>query len=413
MGQVSRYDYGQLTKSETTDEGYLRVWCKAARVGTQLYTRGDGSQVREYRPEDEVANPESLASFGMKAVTLGHPKVLLDTETTKLHQVGHAGSHIRYSDGFVEVALLITDQKAIEAIQRGDAQEVSAGYRVDYDPTPGISPTGESYDGVQRNIRINHIALVEKGRAGRNVRLLLDSCDRLDAVADFELPSNSPVISMARITLDGLDLEIPADAAGAVQSFVKDTERAKADLQQKLDAKDEAIQTAITEKSEAQDRIDAANERINELEKQLADAVAANEQRDDSADIKEAVNQRLEALQKFAPILPEDYKFDGEDEAQLMALAYKNVFEKDVREDASADYLLGILDGVLAAMEDIEEDQEEIKSDSEFVPEEDGSNVAEVRAALAQVQAAEKFDAQDSYRERLVNGWKSDLSAHA
>ena len=96
-----------------------------------------------------------------------------------------------------------------------------------------------------------------------------------------------------------------------------------------------------------------------------------------------------------------------------MALAYKNVFEKDVREDASADYLLGILDGVLAAMEDIEEDQEEIKSDSEFVPEEDGSNVAEVRAALAQVQAAEKFDAQDSYRERLVNGWKSDLSAHA
>ncbi|OUV76406.1 MAG: hypothetical protein CBC91_06410 [Rickettsiales bacterium TMED131] len=413
MGQVSRYDYGQLTKSETTDEGYLRVWCKAARVGTQLYTRGDGSQVREYRPEDEVANPESLASFGMKAVTLGHPKVLLDTETTKLHQVGHAGSHIRYSDGFVEVALLITDQKAIEAIQRGDAQEVSAGYRVDYDPTPGISPTGESYDGVQRNIRINHIALVEKGRAGRNVRLLLDSCDRLDAVADFELPSNSPVISMARITLDGLDLEIPADAAGAVQSFVKDTERAKADLQQKLDAKDEAIQTAITEKSEAQDRTDAANERINELEKQLADAVAANEQRDDSADIKEAVNQRLEALQKFAPILPEDYKFDGEDEAQLMALAYKNVFEKDVREDASADYLLGILDGVLAAMEDIEEDQEEIKSDSEFVPEEDGSNVAEVRAALAQVQAAEKFDAQDSYRERLVNGWKSDLSAHA
>jgi len=413
MGQVSRYDYGQLTKSETTDEGYLRVWCKAARVGTQLYTRGDGSQVREYRPEDEVANPESLASFGMKAVTLGHPKVLLDTETTKLHQVGHAGSHIRYSDGFVEVALLITDQKAIEAIQRGDAQEVSAGYRVDYDPTPGISPTGESYDGVQRNIRINHIALVEKGRAGRNVRLLLDSCDRLDAVADFELPSNSPVISMARITLDGLDLEIPADAAGAVQSFVKDTERAKADLQQKLDAKDEAIQTAITEKSEAQDRIDAANERINELEKQLAEAVAANEQRDDSADIKEAVNQRLEALQKFAPILPEDYKFDGEDEAQLMALAYKNVFEKDVREDASADYLLGILDGVLAAMEDIEEDQEEIKSDSEFVPEEDGSNVAEVRAALAQVQAAEKFDAQDSYRERLVNGWKSDLSAHA
>ena len=122
MGQVSRYDYGQVTKSEITDEGYLKVWCKAARVGTQLYTRGDGAQVREYRPEDEVSNPESLASFGMKAVTLNHPRVLLDTETTKLHQVGHAGSQVRFSDGFVEVALLITDQKAIDAFKRGDAQ---------------------------------------------------------------------------------------------------------------------------------------------------------------------------------------------------------------------------------------------------------------------------------------------------
>ena len=96
-----------------------------------------------------------------------------------------------------------------------------------------------------------------------------------------------------------------------------------------------------------------------------------------------------------------------------MAIAYQNVFEKEARSDASADYLLGVLDGVLAAMEDIEEDQEEVKADSEFVPEEDGSNVAEVRAAIAQVQASEKFDAKDSYRERLVNGWKSDLSANA
>ena len=413
MGQVSRYDYGQVTKSEVTDEGYLKVWCKAARVGTQLYTRGDGTQVREYRPEDEVSNPDSLASFGMKAVTLNHPKVLLDSKTTKLHQVGHAGSHVRFSDGFVEVALVITDQDAIDAIQRGDAQEVSAGYRVDYDPTPGVTPNGESYDGIQRNIRVNHIAVVSKGRAGREARLLLDSCDRNDAVADIEPPSNSPVSLMARITLDGLDIELPADAAGAVQSFVKETGRAQAELQQKLDAQEEKIQAVVTEKTEAQDRIDASQERIAELEKQLAEAVAASEQRDDAAEINDAVNKRLEALNKFAPIMPEDYKFDGESEAQIMAIAYQNVFEKEARSDASADYLLGVLDGVLAAMEDIEDDQEEIKADSEFVPEEDGSNVAEVRAAIAQVQASEKFDAKDSYRERLVNGWKSDLSANA
>jgi len=413
MGQVSRYDYGQVTKSEKTDEGYLKVWCKAARVGTQLYTRGDGSQVREYRPEDEVSDPDSLASFGMKAVTLNHPKVLLDSKTTKLHQVGHAGSHVRFSDGFVEVALVITDQDAIESIERGDTQEVSAGYRVDYDPTPGVTPTGESYDGIQRNIRVNHLAIVSKGRAGKNARLLLDACDRNDAVADIEPPSNSACLSMARITLDGLEVEIPADSATAVKSFVKDQERGMAEIQQKLDAQVQEFQTATNEKTELQERVDNASGRIEELEKQLAEAVAASEQRSDADEINSAVNKRIEALNKFATILPEDYKFDGEDEAQIMALAYQNVFEKEAREDASADYLLGVLDGVLAAMEDIEEDQEEIKVDAEFAPEEDGSNVAEVRAALSAVQASEKFDAQDAYRERLLNGWKSDLSANA
>ena len=413
MGQVSRYDYGQVTKSEKTDEGYLKVWCKAARVGTQLYTRGDGSQVREYRPEDEVSDPDSLASFGMKAVTLNHPKVLLDSKTTKLHQVGHAGSHVRFSDGFVEVALVITDEDAISSIERGDTQEVSAGYRVDYDPTPGVTPEGESYDGIQRNIKVNHIALVSRGRAGRNARLLLDSCDRNDAVAEIEPPSNSADLSMARITLDGLEVEIPADSATAVKSFVKDSERGMAELQQKLDAQVEEFQTATNEKTELQERVDNASGRIEELEKQLAEAVEASEKRSDADEINSAVNKRIEALNKFAAILPEDYKFDGEDEAQIMALAYQNVFEKEAREDASADYLLGVLDGVLAAMEDIEEDQEEVKADAEFAPEEDGSNVAEVRAAISAVQASEKFDAQDAYRERLLNGWKSDLSANA
>ena len=166
-------------------------------------------------------------------------------------------------------------------------------------------------------------------------------------------------------------------------------------------------------KRQIQDRADAATGRITELETQLAEAVAASEQRNDAEQINSAVNKRIEVLNKFAPILPEDYKFDGEDEAQILALAYQNVFEKEAREDASADYLLGVLDGVLAAMEDIDEDQEEIKTDSDFVPEEDGSNVAEVRAALAQVNASEKFDSQASYREQLLNGWKKDLSAHA
>ena len=38
----------------------------------------------------------------------------------------------------------------------------------------GKTPAGEDYDGVQLVIRYNHVALVPKGRAGENVKLLVD-----------------------------------------------------------------------------------------------------------------------------------------------------------------------------------------------------------------------------------------------
>jgi len=60
---VFRYDFAPITGSETTDEGYLRVWCRAARSGTQLYRKPDGSQIREYRPPEEVSKPESLSTL--------------------------------------------------------------------------------------------------------------------------------------------------------------------------------------------------------------------------------------------------------------------------------------------------------------------------------------------------------------
>ena len=148
---VSRYDFAPITGSETTPEGYLRVWSRAARSGTQLYRRADSSQVREYRPPEEVSNPDSLSTFGMKPTTWGHPPVLLDSANTKKFQVGYSGSQVRYNDGFVEVAVVVTDAESIEKI-KGCYRGMSAGYRVDFDPTPGITPEGEEYDGVQRNI---------------------------------------------------------------------------------------------------------------------------------------------------------------------------------------------------------------------------------------------------------------------
>jgi hypothetical protein len=64
---------------------------------------------------------------------------------------------------------MLTDSAAIEAFQNGEARELSVGYTTDLSWTPGVTPDGATYDGVQRSIRANHHALVPVARGGRNL----------------------------------------------------------------------------------------------------------------------------------------------------------------------------------------------------------------------------------------------------
>ena len=419
---VSRYDFAPITGSETTSEGYLRVWCRAARTGTQLYRRADGSQVREYRPPEEISNPDSLATFGMKPATWGHPPVLLDASNTKQYQVGYSGSQVRYNDGFVEVALVVTDADSIEKIKRKDATEVSAGYKVDFDPTPGISPEGEEYDGIQRNIRVNHIAIVPRGRAGPEVRLLLDRMDAADAVSidpavsgdnesalQFSSPA-SPV--MASVKLDGLEIDLPAEAATAVQSFARDMERQlkavtddRDELVTKLDALQTEIENLAIEKETAEGRADALEERLASPED--------GESRIDVAELDRLVEARLATLQHLAPAFNEDFHFDGIDDDSLYVAAFENLTGSTPSDDAEPSYIRGVVDGLLASRTDSdgEEGEEEENEEGEESEDEGRSDSsASLRDAL---RGAGKGSGSSvvGYRSRISEAWKQPLTA--
>ena len=413
---VSRFDFAPIIGSEKTEEGYLRVWCRAARTGTQLYKRVDGSQVREYRPPEEVTKPESLSTFGMKPVTWTHPPVLLDSTNTAQFSKGTTGSQVRYNDGFVEVALVITDQETIEKIERKDATEVSAGYRVDYDPTPGFTPEGESYDGVQRNIRVNHIAIVPRGRAGPEVRLLLDRMDATDAVA-LPQPTTLATKPMASIKLDGLEIELPAEAASAVQSYVRDTARQLdaattelGDLRNKFDALQAEFDALAEEKEAAEGRADA-------LEEALSEAEASADGRIDTAELDKLVAARLATLQRLAPAFAEDFKFDGIDDEALYAHAFENLTGSAPREDAAPEYIAGVVDGILAARADSSDEEEEGDEPEEESPEdeskEDRADSSEyLRTALRGAgRASIASNPVAAYRAQVMENWKRPLTA--
>jgi hypothetical protein len=353
----------------------------------------------------------------MKPVTWGHPPVLLDADNTKQFQTGYSGSQIRFTDGFVEVALVVTDKEKIERINRRDATEVSAGYRVDYDPTPGMTPEGESYDGVQRNIRVNHIAIVPRGRAGPEVRLLLDRMDAADAVAiPFENQALQPLSiaspAMATVKLDGLEIDLPADAATAVQSYARDMERqlkaATTELdttKSRLDSVEEDLETTILEKQEADEKVETLQKRVDEL--------SAAPARLDTAEIDKLLEARFTTLRQLAPAFPEDFKFDGIDEDSLYKQAFENLTGSAPREDATPDYIQGVVEGFLVARADSGDDDEEGEEDPEGDDKTDdrADSSAPLRQALSHVGRQDSAPTA-TYRAKQLDAWKRPLTAN-
>ena len=86
----------------------------------------------------------------------------------KEHRVGSLGTDAAFRAPYLDNSLIVTDAAAIAAIESGAARELSAAYM--YDPVfaPGVF-NGEAYDFVMTNIRGNHVALVQEGRAGPDV----------------------------------------------------------------------------------------------------------------------------------------------------------------------------------------------------------------------------------------------------
>ena len=97
--------------------------------------------------------------------------------------VGSTGTDAQFSDPYLQNSLVIWSPESQQAIVSGESRELSCAYRYKVDWTPGVY-LGEKYDGVMRNLRGNHVAHVEAGRAGSDVlvadaRLARDSMPTL------------------------------------------------------------------------------------------------------------------------------------------------------------------------------------------------------------------------------------------
>lgn len=96
------------------------------------------------------------------------------TDPPNEFRVGVTHSNAEFDGTYLTVGMSIWDSSAIAGIESGEQRELSASYNYVADMTPGVTPDGEPYDGVMRDIFGNHEALVPDGRAGPDV-LVADS----------------------------------------------------------------------------------------------------------------------------------------------------------------------------------------------------------------------------------------------
>lgn len=125
------------------------------------------------RPAEEVGSEESLKSLQLLPIVdehamLGGEDGMVNPEQKGIH--GVIGENVYLKDDTIYADLKIFSEALKEEIENGK-KELSLGYFCDYDPTPG-EYNGKHYDAVQRNLRGNHLALVEEGRMGPDVRIM-------------------------------------------------------------------------------------------------------------------------------------------------------------------------------------------------------------------------------------------------
>ncbi len=156
-----------------TPEGFLI--CKdvpIARTGTQQYRGCEfGGPVADgiynvQRPEAEVFDRAAVASFEGKPVCDEHPEEDVTPDNYGRYMKGVCRD-VRRGDGDLSnclvADLVIYDADLINKIEAGK-REISCGYDCLWNPT-----SDSSYD--QLEIRGNHVAVVDKGRAGHKVAI--------------------------------------------------------------------------------------------------------------------------------------------------------------------------------------------------------------------------------------------------
>ena len=281
-----------------TPEGFLICHSvPICRTGTQEYLPQEiGVEERDkpiitvLRTPAEVFKPEAIASFEGKPVTDDHPPVALDSTNYSAYTKG-AIQNVRRGTGEDDDKLVcdivIYDSTLISKVEAGK-REISCGYDCKYIPNG---------DGTyhQADIIGNHVAIVDSGRAGKDV-----------AIKDAKPKGGK---RMAKKSI--LQRMFASFVKDAEPEEIQEAAKAVSDAENGPDKAPDAPDTGKNDDlQEVMDAIDALNERISNI------AASRNEAPDDTEDAypdEEESDNATESLDALEDQLSPDDEEDEDD----------------------------------------------------------------------------------------------------
>ena len=267
--------YQRMSKSEIKkdswkvdeNDGSIIFETRIAKTGILDYYEYDYEingfkTIKEVNLPQDLFSMETMESAKNKLVTNEHPFDLVSSDNATTEFKGFSLNDVKNDGKYLTVSIKVFDKELQADILSGNKSEISVGKTVKLLDEQGEFE-GEKYDKRQADIRINHIAIVQKGRAGSEVKVLKDSNNiRFDYKPTLHTNQITKEETMEK-KIDNADFEALQKTNSELQAKIDELEKEKEEL---------------TSKNEKQDgALEQLQEQVNELSSKMDNAISKDE----------------------------------------------------------------------------------------------------------------------------------------
>ena len=267
----------------------------------------DDRVVKVYRPFSELIRIKD--SFANKPIKMNHHWVGDETNTAD----GAIGSIIEADEanGYLRADLIIYNPELIEKIENGELIELSPAYTGEEIDESGRF-NGEAYEYKQKLGEVNHLAVVETGRSGKDLKIY----DSKSRIGDFMRFKDKLMSKLSKF----LDSELSDNECKEDESLDKR----------------EIIKEIMAISAKPVDEFEGGEDEKIETIAKLAEKLAYDETADSDETEKTADSDETEAKQDEAESENQGDKVDIDEVAEAVAEVVEKVTEQKLKEFADS-----------------------------------------------------------------------------